>query len=104
MSRHGSFVNPTYHINLSGSRTIRVFLFAYWFVAATTNLRKVLGETIRTQREAADLSQEKLAELADLSRNYIGELERGETNVSIEALARVAKALRVRVRDLVTDI
>ena len=85
-------------------RTIRVFLFAYWLVAATTNLRKVLGETIRTQREAADLSQEKLAELADLSRNYIGELERGETNVSIEALARVAKALRVRVRDLVTDI
>jgi transcriptional regulator with XRE-family HTH domain len=85
-------------------RTILVFLFAYWLVPATANLRKVLGETIRTQREAADLSQEKLAELADLSRNYIGELERGETNVSIEALVRVAKALRVRVRDLVADI
>jgi transcriptional regulator with XRE-family HTH domain len=73
-------------------------------VAATVNLRKCLGETIRAQREAADLSQEKLAELADLSRNYIGEVERGETNVSIEALVRNAKALGVRVRDLVADI
>ena len=71
---------------------------------AARNLRKVLGETVRSHREAVDLSQEKLAELADLSRNYIGELERGETNVSIEALVRVAKALRVRVRDLVKDL
>ncbi len=50
------------------------------------------------------MSQEKLAELADLSRNYIGEVERGETNVSIEALVRIAKALHVRIRDLVVDI
>lgn len=73
-------------------------------MAATANLRKLLGETIRTRREAASMSQEKLAELADLSRNYIGEVERGETNVSIEALVRIAKALRVRIRDLVVDI
>ena len=73
-------------------------------VTSTANLRKFLGETIRAQREAAGLSQEKLAELADLSRNYIGEVERGETNVSVEALARIAKALHVRVRDLVADI
>ena len=73
-------------------------------MASTANLHKVLGETIRTRREAAGLSQEKLAELANLSRNYIGELERGEKNVSIEALVRVAKALGVRVRDLVKGI
>ena len=69
-------------------------------VAATANLRKRLGETIRTHRGAIDLSQEKLAELADLSCNYIGEVERGETNVSIEALARIAKAVKVHIRDL----
>ncbi len=73
-------------------------------VAATANLRKLLGETVRTRREAIDLSQEKLAELADLSRNYIGEVERGETSVSVEALAKIAKALKTRVRDLVADI
>ena len=73
-------------------------------MAATANLRKLLGETIRTRREAASMSQEKLAELADLSRNYIGEVERGETNVSIEALVRIARALHVRIRDLVVDI
>ncbi len=64
----------------------------------------MLGQTIRARREAIDMSQEKLAELADLSRNYIGEVERGETNVSIEALAAMAKGLRVGVRDLVADI
>ncbi|MGO9244390.1 MAG: helix-turn-helix domain-containing protein [Verrucomicrobiia bacterium] len=73
-------------------------------MAATANLRKLLGETVRTRREAIDLSQEKLAELADLSRNYIGEVERGETSVSVEALAKIAKALKTRVRDLVADI
>ncbi|MGO9608969.1 MAG: helix-turn-helix domain-containing protein [Verrucomicrobiia bacterium] len=67
-------------------------------------MRKLLGETVRTRREAIDLSQEKLAELADLSRNYIGEVERGETSVSVEALAKIAKALKTRVRDLVADI
>lgn len=73
-------------------------------MVAIANVRRRLGETIRSQREAPDLSQEKLVELADLSRNYIGEVERGETNVSIEALVGIAKAPRVRVRDLATDI
>jgi transcriptional regulator with XRE-family HTH domain len=45
-----------------------------------------------------------LAELADLHPNYIGEVERGETNISLDALVRVAKALHVRVRDLVADV
>ena len=73
-------------------------------MAASANFLRLLGEAIRAQRQAANLSQEKLAELADLSRNYIGEVERGETNISIEVLARIAKALRVHIRDLVTDL
>jgi DNA-binding XRE family transcriptional regulator len=85
-------------------RCLFLFLFLYWLVSAKTDSRKLLGETIRAYREAAHLSQEKLAELADLSRNFVGAVERGEDTISVEALVRVAKALRVRARDLVSNL
>ena len=66
--------------------------------------RKVFGENLRRHRKNARLSQEKLAELADLHPNDVGEVERGETNVSLDVLVRVARALEVRVCDLVADI
>jgi transcriptional regulator with XRE-family HTH domain len=50
------------------------------------------------------LSQEKLAEKADLTRNYIGQIERAEKRIHLETLAKIAKALGVRVRDLVAKI
>lgn len=65
---------------------------------------KILGDTIRQYREQAGWSQEKLAELANLHPVYIGKVERGEQWISLHALIRVAKALRVRVRDLVENI
>ena len=65
---------------------------------------KILGETIRARRIKAGLSQEKLAEKADLARNYIGNIERAEYKVTVETLARIAKALGVRVRDLVERV
>jgi len=52
----------------------------------------------------AGLTQEELAEKADLARNYIGNIERAEYRVTVETLARIAKALNVRVRDLVERI
>lgn len=50
------------------------------------------------------MTQEQLGEVADLNPKYIGEVERTEKTISVDALARVAKALKVRVRDLVRDI
>ena len=49
-------------------------------------------------------SQEKLAEKSDLHRNYIGDIERGEENVSVDALMRIATALKVSLTDLVSGI
>ena len=63
--------------------------------------RKVLGRTIRQHRARKKVSQEKLAELADLHHNYVGELERGEKAASIDVLVKIAKALRIRVKALV---
>ena len=50
------------------------------------------------------MSQERLAEKADLSYKYVGEVERGQENISLDALVRIAKALKCRVRDLVSDV
>jgi len=46
------------------------------------------------------ISQEKLAELAELHRTYIGQVERGEKNLTLLSMERIAKALGVEVRDL----
>jgi DNA-binding XRE family transcriptional regulator len=66
--------------------------------------RKVLGENIRTYRKNLNWSQEKLAEKAELHHNYIGDIERGEENVSIDALKRIAAALAVQLGDLVRGV
>jgi transcriptional regulator with XRE-family HTH domain len=73
-------------------------------VAAANRQQKIIGATIRKYRKQAALTQEVLAEKADLHPVYVGEIERGEESVSINALCRIAKALRVRVRDLVADL
>jgi transcriptional regulator with XRE-family HTH domain len=66
--------------------------------------RKLIGEAVRKYRKRARLTQEKLAEKADLHPVYVGEVERGEQTVSVHALIRLASALEVRVRDLVADL
>ena len=50
------------------------------------------------------MSQEDLAEKADLHPVYIGKIERGEQWISLHALLRIAKALNIRMRDLVNDL
>jgi len=66
--------------------------------------RRVLGENILLHRLKAGLSQERLAERADLHPNYIGDIERGEENVSVDSLVRLASSLRVKVADLVRGL
>ena len=73
-------------------------------MAGTRQPRKLLGETIREQRKRVKMSQERLAEKAGLHPVYIGKIERGEQWVSLHALLRIAKALGVRLRDLVAEI
>ena len=73
-------------------------------VAAASNYRVLLGARIRKERKRAGLTQEALAERADLHPNYFGRVERGEEHVSLGSLRRIAKGLGVRVRDLVVDI
>lgn len=50
------------------------------------------------------LSQEKLADLSGLHRTYIGAVERGERNISIKNIFRIAKALEIRVTELLANV
>ena len=58
------------------------------------------GKKLRGFRESAGLSQEQLAELSGLHRNYIGGMERGERNPTIISLERVSKALGISLSKL----
>jgi len=62
--------------------------------------KSLFGKAIRALREERGLSQEKLAERAELHRNYVGGVERGERNVALENIVKLAAALSVRTRDL----
>jgi transcriptional regulator with XRE-family HTH domain len=66
--------------------------------------RKVLGEGIRKYRKLAGLTQEKLAEKVDLNPVYMGQIERGYKVPTVDVLLRVAKALKVRLRDIVNEL
>jgi transcriptional regulator with XRE-family HTH domain len=61
------------------------------------------GSTVRKYREERGYSQEKLAERAGLHRNYVGGVERGERNVALENIVKLARALSVSPRELFTD-
>jgi transcriptional regulator with XRE-family HTH domain len=61
--------------------------------------RKKIGDAVRTYRKKAAFTQERLAEIVELNPKYIGEVERGEKIISIEALLRIAKAVWIPIRD-----
>ena len=77
------------------------------FTRATINFVRcpnvALGRVIARLREVAGMSQEELAERADLHRNYVGGVERGERNVGLENIVRLAKALSVPPKELFAD-
>lgn len=63
-------------------------------------LQKQVGARIRELRKAKGLSQEDLAEMIDSSNSYVGHVERGERNVTLHTLDKIAQALKVEVKEL----
>lgn len=65
---------------------------------------KKLGQKIRIERQKRKMSQEKLAELADLNRNFVGMIERGETNLTVKKLENIANVFDIDIMDLFSFI
>jgi DNA-binding XRE family transcriptional regulator len=64
----------------------------------------LFGAEIRTLRLRRNLSQERLAELAGLHRNYVGMVERGECNISLITVVALARVLSVKPAKLMASI
>lgn len=60
----------------------------------------IVGKRIRAERKRQGISQEKLAEIADLHRTYIGMVERGERSISTYNLAKIRQALNVPIEQI----
>jgi transcriptional regulator with XRE-family HTH domain len=60
-----------------------------------SDLPALFGRNVRAKRQQLRLSQEELAARSGLHRTYIGSIERGERNVSLDNVARIARALAV---------
>lgn len=64
------------------------------------NIKEKFGKKIKELRKQKGLSQEKLANLAEIDRTYLPTIEKGERNVSIEIVEKLATALEVKIKDL----
>jgi transcriptional regulator with XRE-family HTH domain len=67
---------------------------------ADSELRKKFGKRLRYLRRDRDMTQEHLAELTDLSVNFISLLETGQSSPSLESIVKIAKALEVDAGEL----
>ena len=69
-----------------------------------SDITKILGKRIRNYRTAMGLSQEKLAELSGCHPTYIGQIERGEKNATIESIEKISAALQISLSELFEKI
>lgn len=72
------------------------------YTSAERDLLAQFGRRVRSHREALGLSQEALAEAAGIHRTYVGDVERGERNVALLNIIRLADALNTAPGDLVS--
>lgn len=63
--------------------------------ADSTALRSVFAKNVRLIRSNLGVSQEQLADEAGLHRTYIGSVERAQTNISIDNIEKIARALKI---------
>jgi len=73
-------------------------------VSIAKRVQLAFGRAVRRRREAARISQERLAGLAGIHRTYIGDVERGERNLGLVNMHRIARALGLTLGDLTADM
>lgn len=68
------------------------------------NLKERFGKTVRRLREKAGYSQEGFADRAKVHRTYMGTVERGETNLTLENIEKLARALDLKMWQLFKEL
>ncbi|MEJ2214420.1 MAG: helix-turn-helix transcriptional regulator [Gammaproteobacteria bacterium] len=68
-----------------------------------SDLASIIGERIRKLRKKMDMSQHELALRAGIDRSYMGKIERGEINITLEKFQQIAIALEVELIDVLKD-
>lgn len=69
-----------------------------------SDLTKLIGERIRNLRKERRWNQEELAHRADISRTYMGSIERGETSITVDSLEKIARAFDMTVEELFKNL
>ncbi|MBQ3565912.1 MAG: helix-turn-helix transcriptional regulator [Oscillospiraceae bacterium] len=69
-----------------------------------SSIKKLIGQRIRNYRQQQELSQEKLAEMSGCHPTYIGQIERGEKNTTIESIEKITSALNISLSELFEKI
>ena len=82
------------------SPQIVIVLFFEQLIQNMSELTVSFGLKVREQRKLKKLSQEKLALLCNIDRSYMGRIERGEVNITLEKMYEIARALEVNVKEL----
>jgi transcriptional regulator with XRE-family HTH domain len=72
-------------------------------VKTTDKAQLAFGKAVRKARMAQGISQEGLADLAGLHRTYVGDVERGERNISLVNMSKIAHALHLKLSELVCN-
>jgi XRE family transcriptional regulator, regulator of sulfur utilization len=71
---------------------------------STIKAHKQIGENVRKFRKQRGMTQEKLAEKANLHPVYVSQVERADRAITIDALLRITKALGIKLRDVIGNL
>jgi len=67
------------------------------------NILEIFGRNVQKCRKVKQISQEKLAEISGVHRTYVGMIERAEKNITLRNMEKIAKALNVKIKDLLEN-
>ena len=83
------------------SPQIVIVLFFEQLIQNMSELTVSFGLKVREQRKLKKLSQERLALLCNIDRSYMGRIERGEVNITLEKIYEIARALEIDPKELI---
>ena len=78
-----------------------IFVLSLLFTTQNRTIHMTFGQKITSVRKQKEMSQADVAKLLGVHRSYISQIERGVENMSLKNIERLAKVLRVSVRDLI---